>query len=32
VPLQVSFGGRSSEHMRVSVDERQILPLFGRKA
>ena len=32
VPLQVSFGWGASEHARVSVDESQILPLFGRKA
>ncbi len=31
VPLQVSFGGRPSEHVRVSVDESQILSLLGRK-
>ena len=28
----VSFGWGASEHARVSVDESQILPLFGRKA
>jgi hypothetical protein len=31
VPLQVGFGGRPPEHVRVSVDESQILPLLGRK-
>jgi hypothetical protein len=32
VPLQVSFGGRPPEHVRVSIDEGQVLPLLGRKA
>ena len=32
VPLQVGFGGRPSEHVRVSIDEGQVLPLLGRKA
>ena len=27
VPLQVSFSGRPSEHVRVCIDEGQILPL-----
>jgi hypothetical protein len=31
VPLQVSFGGRPSEHVGVSIDEGQILSLFGGK-
>jgi hypothetical protein len=31
VPLQVSFSGRPSEHVRVCIDEGQILPLLGRK-
>jgi len=31
VPLQISFGGRPSEHVRVSIDEGQVLSLFGRK-
>ena len=27
VPVQVSFSGRPSEHVRVCTDEGQILPL-----
>ena len=31
VSLHIGFGGRPSEHTRVSVDESQVLPLLGCK-
>jgi len=32
VPLDVRFGRWPSQHPRIGVDERQVLPLFFGKA